>query len=184
MEEVRPVSEWDFYLPVLVVLFGNFLFFFWCQWKKDNSYIDVMWGITFITPLVALLIKRFEDGGPSPDLRSYAVTAIVSIWALRLAVHIAVRHRGEEDFRYQDFRREWTEIGGYWGYLWRAFLIIFMMQGVFSIIVNSPALYVVIYSNSGDAPLSSLDIAGIAIWFIGFSMEWLADDQLRRHLAD
>ena len=59
-----------------------------------------------------------------------------------------------------------------------------MMQGVFSLIVNSPALYVVIYSNSGDAPLSSLDIAGIAIWFIGFSMEWLADDQLRRHLAD
>ena len=53
-----PTDPADFWLPVLVVFLGNFLFFFWCQYKEDNSFIDVMWGITFITPQAAILFKR------------------------------------------------------------------------------------------------------------------------------
>lgn len=45
-----PVDAADFYIPVLVVFVGNTLFFFFCQWKKDNSFIDAFWGITFMLP--------------------------------------------------------------------------------------------------------------------------------------
>ena len=48
--EQGPVDAADFYIPVLVVFIGNALFFVFCQVKKDNSYIDAYWGITFILP--------------------------------------------------------------------------------------------------------------------------------------
>lgn len=39
-----------------MVFVGNVLAFIYCSVKKDNSYIDVFWGLTFITPIYALLI--------------------------------------------------------------------------------------------------------------------------------
>ena len=47
-----------FYLPVVIVLTMNTLYFFYCQYKKDNGLIDVFWGVTFVVPLAVLLIKR------------------------------------------------------------------------------------------------------------------------------
>ena len=128
-----------------------------------------------------MIIKKYLDDGPSPDARTWVVFSLITIWALRLAFHIGLRHT-KEDFRYQDFRRDWTAIGGYWGYLWRTFVYIFMMQGLFSLFVNSASLYVVIYSDSKS--LIWLDYLGIAVWAIGFGFEWIGDEQLKQHLAD
>ena len=97
------VDSYDFYVPIAVVFGGNFLFFFWCQLKQDNSLIDVFWGITFVLPILALMLKRFLDessGAPQPDTRAWIVLGLVSAWALRLSFHIGLRHKGEEDFRY------------------------------------------------------------------------------------
>ena len=120
----------------------------------------------------------------TPDTRSLIVLGLVTIWALRLALHIGLRHVGE-DFRYQNFRKEWMK-SGYYGYLWRAGAM-FMFQAFCSIIVNSSVLYVQIYSNNDSTTtngLTLLDFIGILIWLIGFIFEWVGDDQLRRHLAD
>ena len=76
-------------------------------------------------------------------------------------------------------RRDWTEKGGY---LWRAFVFIFMLQALFSLIVNSAALFVSIYSNS--AYLIWIDFVGIFIWAFGFIFEIVGDFQLKRHIAD
>ena len=97
--EPAKADAYDFLVPILIPFMTQFFFFFWCQWKKDNSFIDVMWSLTFIFPIIGLIIKRFLDDGPSPDVRSWIVLSLVSIWALRLAIHIGVRHSGE-DFRY------------------------------------------------------------------------------------
>ena len=71
--------------------------------------------------------------------------------------------------------------GGYYGYLWRAFLYVFMLQGLFSLICNSAALYVLIYSKS-DVIWS--DIVGVCIWYFGFMLEIVADCELTNHIAD
>ena len=90
----------DFWLPVVVVFVFNMLFGVWCQFKKDNSYIDVVWGLTFVWPAIALLILRLASKThEDPDLRCYIVFALVTFWGVRLAIHIGKRHRGE-DFRY------------------------------------------------------------------------------------
>ena len=57
-----------------------------------------------------------------------------------------------------------------------------MMQGLFSLICNSAALYVEIYS--AGQPLIWSDYLGIAVWLFGFLFEWIGDEQLRQHLAD
>ena len=82
------------------MLVTNTLFFFYCQYKKDNGWVDVLWGITFVLPMIGLLAKRQTMEGYHPDLRCWLVFALVTIWALRLAIHICARHKGEEDFRY------------------------------------------------------------------------------------
>ena len=58
----------------------------------------------------------------------------------------------------------------------------FMLQAFLSLIVNSSALYVEIYSDSDE--LIWLDYLGIGVWLFGFLFEWIGDDQLRRHIAD
>ena len=57
------------------------------------------------------------------------------------------------------------------------------MQGLFSLIVNSAALYVYIFSNSGTYLIWS-DYVGIFVWVLGFVIEWVGDNQLKNHLAD
>ena len=153
---------------------GNALFFFYCQCKKDNSYIDAYWGPTFMLPALALLIRRYlDESKPNPGIRCLIVFSLVSIWALRLCYHILKRHR-EEDFRYKEFRANWMEAGGgYCGYLWRAFVYVFMLQGLFSLICNSAALFVQIYS-VGDT-LIWLDFVGVAVWLFGFIFEIVGD---------
>ena len=49
-----------------------------------------------------------------------------------------------------------------------------MMQGLFSLFVNSSALYVEIYSDSEH--LIWLDYVGIVIWAFGFIFEWVGDE--------
>jgi len=91
----------DFYLPLIVIFAGNALFFIFCQLKKDNSFIDAYWGISFVLPQLAIFIRRYADSSkPDPDARCILVLALVSIWAIRLCWHILKRHK-DEDFRYK-----------------------------------------------------------------------------------
>jgi steroid 5-alpha reductase family enzyme len=103
---------------------------------------------------------------------------LVTIWGVRLAWHIGVRHT-QEDYRYVDMRKRWTEEGGY--YL-KAFVYVFMLQGVFSLIVNSASLYVVIFTGSTEMGWTAW--LGAAIWAFGFIFECIGDHQLKVHLAD
>jgi len=177
--EKADVDFWDFAVPIIVVFGHNALLFFWCQKKEDNSYIDVFWGLTMLFPILALFLKKYIDG-TYPDARSWLMLIMVGIWSIRLAWHIGARHT-KEDFRYVDMRNRWMQ-NGQFGYYWRAFLYVFMLQGLFSLIVNSAALYTVIYSENNI--LTWLDMVGVVIWTIGFAIEWVGDEQLKRHLAD
>lgn len=105
---------------------------------------------------------------------------LITVWGVRLAIHIGIRHNGE-DFRYVDMRNGWMQ-GGLSAYYIKAFLYVFMMQGVFSIIVNSASLFTTIFTGSND--LIWTDWLGLSIWIFGFAFECLGDEQLKYHLAD
>ena len=156
----------DIWIPIASVFVFNIAAYFVAQVKKDNSIIDILWGICFVIPnLVSLLISG------NWNERTILMFTLVTVWALRLAWHIGSRHSGKEDFRYQDMRKRWTAVSnGY--YYWAAFIYVFMMQALFSLIVNSSALMVSIWS-TGEFFL--LDVIGAAVWAFGFIFEMVAD---------
>jgi steroid 5-alpha reductase family enzyme len=157
------------WIPIASAFAFNFVFYFVAQAKKDNGIVDILWGLIFILPnLVTLCLSN------NWNERSILVFVLICIWGLRLAWHIGSRHSGQEDFRYQDMRKRWTERSqGY--YYWAAFIYVFMMQALFSLIVNSSALFVCIWSGPD---FFWLDVVGAVVWALGFFIELLADKQL------
>ena len=78
-------------------------------------------------------------------------------------------------------RNRWMQ-GGLCSYYINAFLKVFMLQFIFSLIVNSAALYVAIFT--GSPGLIWSDYVGLAIWVFGFVFECVGDYQLKVHIAD
>ena len=69
-------------------------------------------------------------------------------------------------------RRAWIKTGAC-GYYIRAFLYVFTMQAVFSLIINSSALLVSIWSPKED--FTVLDYVGAGVWTFGFLFEVIGD---------
>lgn len=72
-------------------------------------------------------------------------------------------------------RRGW-EAHGKCSYYSQAFLWVFFMQAIFSLIANSAALCVSIWSDSDFFPL---DAIGAFVWLLGFVIELVADKQMQ-----
>lgn len=140
--------------------------------KKDNSIVDVAWGIGFI--LVALLTFFLSGGFP---WRQIVVTGLVCIWGTRLSFYIYRRNKGRgEDFRYARWRKNWGRL-----FVLRSYFQIFMLQGILLLIIAFPVMLV----NGSEAKAFSLwDAAGIGLWLTGFFFEALGDYQLSRFKKD
>merc|ERR1719183_2253040 len=82
--------------------------------------------------------------------------------------------------------REGWEAQGTIVYYLKAFFYIFIGQGVFSLINNSSALYVNLYSkyDPENNAITATDIIGFFIWALGFFIEITADSQLASHLKN
>ena len=62
--------------------------------------------------------------------------ALVTIWGLRLTIHIFIRNWGKpEDFRYQKWREKTAS--SWW---WRSFFKVFLLQGILLWIISIPLL--------------------------------------------
>jgi steroid 5-alpha reductase family enzyme len=136
--------------------------------RKDNSLVDIAWGPGFV--IVALLTLFLETG---IEARHVLICGLVLVWGIRLALHIYLRNRGRgEDPRYAKWRRDW----GKW-LVPRSFLQIFMLQGVFLILI---ALPIILVNGSTEAGLNLLDAVGVGLWLAGFFFEAVGDFQLSR----
>ena len=102
----------------------------------------------------------------------YLITALVTIWALRLAIYLGIRKKGlGEDYRYKNWREGW-EKGGTLNY----YLISYFF------VCNMSAVFVNIYSK--DNNITWTDYTGTVVWVLGVLIEALSDAQLARHLAN
>jgi steroid 5-alpha reductase family enzyme len=141
---------------------------------RNSSIVDIFWGIGFV--VVAWLVFMLAPQGYLP--RRQLVVALVTIWGLRLALHIGVRNWGQpEDFRYAKWREE---NGASWW--WISFFKVFLLQGVLMWIISAP---IIAAQTSGfPAILTPLDMIGAAFWTFGLLFEATGDLQLMRFKAD
>lgn len=141
---------------------------------KNSSIVDIFWGIGFI--VVAWITFTLAPQGYLP--RRQLVAVLVTIWGVRLALHIAVRNWGTpEDFRYAKWREE---NGPSWW--WVSFFKVFLLQGVLMWIISAP---IIAAQTSGfPAILTPLDYIGASLWTVGLLFEAIGDLQLTRFKAD
>ncbi len=136
---------------------------------EDASIVDIFWGPSFI--IVGAYYAMTVSGAPT--LRGLLVLGLVTVWGLRLALHIGIRNAGAgEDFRY----RKWREEAGsnFW---WISLFKVFLLQAVVLWIVSSPLLL----AQLGDGEsVRTLDVLGVTLWVFGFLFETVADWQLQR----
>lgn len=138
---------------------------------KRNDIADVAWGLGFVTLSLALF---FYTG--SPNVKTYIVLCMVGIWGVRLATHIALRHRGKpEDKRYQIMSETWKYKRV------QAYLSVFLSQGFFLLLVATP---IVLFFFDKQPILHWYNLLGIAIWIFGFLFEAIGDYQLAKFITN
>ena len=153
-----------------------FMFLLWIisLLLKNSSIVDIFWGLGFV-------ISAWFYNFITPDgflWRKLILVGLVTIWGLRLTIHILTRNWGKpEDFRYQKWREE---SGKNWW--WFSFFKVFLLQGVLMWIISAPLLAAQFFSKA--ISLTWLDYLGMILWMIGFFFEAVGDFQLRKFIAN
>lgn len=141
---------------------------------RDASIIDIFWGPACAFNAVMTLLRT---EGASP--RDLVLTALVCLWAARLALHLARRNLGHgEDYRYVRMREKQGSDASFarWSLIW-----VFGLQGVIAWFVSLP---VQIGQIGGDSDLGPAAILGVGVFAIGLAFEAIGDEQLKRFKAD
>lgn len=139
---------------------------------RDASIVDPVWPLGFVA--VAWTVFAVADGDMA---RRVLLVTLVSIWGIRLGLHLGVRKWGEpEDFRYRAMRTRW---GSRFGLV--SLGTVFALQGVLMWIVALPVQLGQVRPTPGLGLLAAL---GVAVWVVGFVFESVGDWQLARFKAD
>jgi len=137
---------------------------------RNSSIVDPFWGTGFVIANWVYFTLT-PDGFPA---RKWLMAILVTVWGLRLSLHLLWRNWGKaEDFRYRKWREE---AGSQWW--WRSFFKVFLLQGLLLWIISAPLLAAQI--GSTPARLTILDFLAMAVWVIGFFFESMGDLQLAR----
>lgn len=155
-------------LSVCIGLYAS-LWFIISILVRRNDVADTAWGLGYILICVYLFSTQNQSSTAS------LVYVLVAIWALRLSAHIFIRNRGKtEDFRYQQWRKDWGKT-----FYWRSYLQVYLLQGFLMLVI---ALPIVVAGVSGTNHWSFDTFAGILLWGIGFFFQSVGDYQLAQFI--
>ena len=141
--------------------------------RQDASIADVFWGLGFV-----LLAWLYCALSPTWTPRTWLVAALITLWGVRLSLHIFRRHHGNgEDPRYRAMRA--VHGPEFW---WRSLFTVFWLQGAILWFVGLPLLVAV--RATLPASLTMTDRLGIVLFAIGFGFEVVGDRQLARFRAE
>jgi len=161
----------NYYLILALALLGYMTFWFFVSIiKKRNDVADIAWGLGF----VLLTWLSFLTSGFS--FVALLVNGLVTIWGLRLALHIYNRNKNKpEDSRYLEWRKSWKNF-----YL-RSYIQVFLLQGIFLFLISLPVIFI---NHSVSSSFGILGIVGLLVWILGFYFESTGDRQLKEFISN
>ena len=141
---------------------------------KDASIIDIYWGLGFVMMSWTCLIINLFFNETTITTSQWLINIMVTIWGLRLSIHLAMRNLGKgEDLRYVKMRERASSD---WRFL--SYVRVFMFQGFLQMLLMIPILLVHYYP--GQFGMSVFDYFGLLVWAIGFGIETITDMQLTK----
>jgi steroid 5-alpha reductase family enzyme len=141
--------------------------------KRDASIIDIFWGLGFVVVAWFYFLATEAE-----TARKTLVVVLVSIWGVRLSLHILVRSIGSgEDYRYRDMRERHPGNFAIW-----SLFAIFWLQAIILWFVSAPLL--VAQRSPLPEGLTWIDWLGALLFAIGFLFETVGDWQLVRFKKD
>ena len=161
------MSLWAFWLLGWAAVAISMVIVWLVQRRTGRAdWVDVAWAIG--TGGLAAAVALFADGAPS---RRVLIASLASLWAIRLAWHLAVRiRRSAEDGRYGRLRRQHGASADTW------LFVFFQAQALLCAFFAVPALVAARNPNA----LGWTDGAGVILWVVAVVGENAADRQLRR----
>jgi steroid 5-alpha reductase family enzyme len=165
---------WTIYGTNLAIILGCMIGLWFVSLALNNASIaDVFWGLGFV--ILAWVTFYRADGYLA---RKVLICTLVTVWGLRLAIHIARRNWGKgEDRRYQAWRADYGP--RFW---WVSLFTVFGVQGVLLWVISLVTQAGQIYSEPSRWVWQ--DALGVLVWGVGFFFEAVGDGQLARFKAD
>jgi len=146
---------------------------------RNVSIVDSLWSLMFL--LQAWIYATGAGTAAAHGTRTGLVLVLVTLWALRLSGYITWRNWGHgEDRRYQAIRARNEP-----GFAIKSLYLVFLLQAVLAWIIALPLFGAMrpAAEAAGPGPIGALDIAGAALWLLGFLFEAGGDWQLSRFKA-
>ena len=127
---------------------------------QTEHYFDLTGALSYIS---AITLAAYLH--PLLDLRGLIICVLISIWAVRLGSFLFMRiKRAGQDRRFIESKTRFWQ-----------FLYIWTMGGAWVFITMAAGLAAV--TSMTQRPLGIFAIAGVFLWFVGFSIEVVADRQ-------
>ena len=140
--------------------------------RRDASIVDAFWG-----PGFGFAAWIYVAGSAPRTPRGVLTALLVTLWGLRLSLHILWRSRGRgEDYRYRAMRERDPA-----GFPRRSLLSVFWLQAALLWAISAPLFQA---QRPGPAGLTALDGLGLALFALGFLFEAVGDFQLARFRND
>jgi steroid 5-alpha reductase family enzyme len=137
---------------------------------RNVAIVDTLWSVLF-----ALLAWTYALGQTQWELRAAWVLLLVTLWALRLSIHITRRNWGHpEDRRYRAIRARNEP-----HFALKSLYLVFILQALLAWVISLPVLGAI----ASREPPAALDYVGGALWLVGFVFEAGGDWQLARFKA-
>jgi len=158
----------------MVVGAGVILALMLASWRvslrlRRADIVDVVWGLGFVA--VAWVTRLTSDAN---EARSTLLVVMTTIWALRLAGHLAIRMRGTpEDRRYAAMRRHFGD-----RFDQVSLVNVFLFQGLLMWVVSLPVQLGQV--SDGPEKVGIAGVLGVAVWAVGMFFETVGDWQLAR----
>lgn len=162
------------YLATLAVVFVYMTAWFaLAQLRRRNDVADTAWGLGFVVVAWSSALIA-----PAVSQAAWLVNALVTVWGVRLAVHIYARNRHKaEDTRYKQIVPDETR------FRWLvSYTKVFLLQGLLLWVIMLPVQQLNFDSDS-SSKIGLVAVIGLVIWLIGFYFEAVGDKQLKEFLA-
>lgn len=150
------------YIMTFFVVLIQIVSYFHSLFFKTELLFDFIGSLSFISLLAAGLVFMIN-----PDFNKYLISALLFLWTSRLGLFLLFRRiKAKKDIRLQEYLETPSKLFVLWN-----------MQAIWIILSSLPII--IILTSESAYSFGLIEWGGFLVWFIGFLIEIVADNQKR-----